>query len=230
VLTSLPPNGPMPILVFDFDSTLVRSEGLDELFAHSVRDRPDGGARLEEFRSITDLGMEGGLPFQASLERRMAALEADRSMVEQVARVLAGDLTRSVARHAPFFHRNRGRIYVVSGGFHELIEPAVRALRITPDRIGANRFLFDEAGRVTGLDPDTPLARGGKGAALEEWDLDPARVWVVGDGATDLELRDLGLASRFVAFTENRRREPVIQRADHVAASMDDLLTLLDPD
>jgi hypothetical protein len=51
---------------------------------------------------------------------------------------------------------------------------------------------------------------------------------VIGDGATDLELRTLGLVDRFVAFTENRSREPVVTQADAEARSMEDLLTLLE--
>jgi hypothetical protein len=51
---------------------------------------------------------------------------------------------------------------------------------------------------------------------------------MVGDGATDLELRTLGLVDRFIAFTENRHREPVVAKADAVARSMDELLDLLD--
>lgn len=218
----------MRSLVFDFDSTLIRSEGLDELFARSLREHPDRKARLEEFRALTDRGMSGGLQFQASLENRMALLEADRRLVLEVAGALAADLTPSVARHAPFFRGNRHGIFILSGGFLDLIEPAARVLGIEADRIGANRFLFDETGRVAGMDPDTPLARGGKAAAMKEWGLDSGEVWVVGDGATDLELRELGLASRFIAFTENRHREPVVRCADHVARSMDDLLVILE--
>lgn len=218
----------MPTLIFDFDSTLVRSEGLDKLFDRSLEGVPDRARRLREFETITDLGMAGELPFQLSLERRLALLEADRALIMAVAEELARDLSPSVGRNAPFFRCGNRPIFIVSGGFHELIEPAARILGIPPQRIGANRFRFDEAGRMTGMDPDTPLARGGKAAALAGWDLKPEEVWVVGDGATDLELRDLGLASRFVAFTENRRREPVVSRSDHVVANMEELLDLLE--
>jgi D-3-phosphoglycerate dehydrogenase / 2-oxoglutarate reductase len=218
----------VPTLIFDFDSTLVRSEGLDRLFDRSLEGVPDRARRLREFEAITDLGMAGELPFHLSLERRLSLLEADRTLVMSVAEELARDLSPSVGRNAPFFQGGNRPIFIVSGGFVELIEPAARILGIPPERIGANRFRFDEAGRVTGMDPDTPLALGGKAAAVAGWDLKPEEVWVVGDGATDMELRDLGLASRFVAFTENRRREPVVSRSDHVVRSIEELMTLLD--
>lgn len=215
------------ILVFDFDSTLVRGEGLDQLFLHSLGGRPDRSERLAEFQRITDRGMAGEIPFRDSLHRRLELLEADRTMVGEVAEALAAELSSSVERRAAFFRRNAERIYVLSGGFRELIGPAAGVLGISADRIEANRFRFGPGGRVMGLDPDTLMARGGKPAALESWGLDPERVWVVGDGATDLELRALGLASRFIAFTENRRRPGVVEKADHVAGTMDDVVRLL---
>jgi D-3-phosphoglycerate dehydrogenase len=51
---------------------------------------------------------------------------------------------------------------------------------------------------------------------------------MIGDGATDLEVRERGLADRFVAFTENRHRDPVVAKADFVAKSMDELIALLE--
>jgi D-3-phosphoglycerate dehydrogenase / 2-oxoglutarate reductase len=217
----------VPTLIFDFDSTLIRSEGLDRLFDRSLDGTPDRERRLREFEAITDLGMAGGLPFHLSLERRLALLRADRRLVLEVAEELARDLSPSVARNAPFFQEGGHPIFIISGGFVELIEPAARILGIPLDRIGANRFRFDAMGRLLGMDPDTLLARGGKAAALAGWELTTREVWVVGDGATDLELRELGLAHRFVAFTENRRREPVVSRADHVVENMEGLLDLL---
>jgi D-3-phosphoglycerate dehydrogenase len=68
----------MRILVFDFDSTLVRSEGLDELFARSLEGSPDRERRVTEFRAITDRGMSGELAFAESLALRLALLEANR--------------------------------------------------------------------------------------------------------------------------------------------------------
>jgi D-3-phosphoglycerate dehydrogenase / 2-oxoglutarate reductase len=142
---------------------------------------------------------------------------------------LAFRLTPSVERHRGFF-RERAEsqgIHVLSGGFRELIEPAATALGIPSSRIHAHRFRYTAEGAVVGLDPETPLARGGKPFALREMGLDPAETWMVGDGATDLEVRELGLVSTFVAFTENRARPSVTSRADQVVHSMEELLAFL---
>jgi D-3-phosphoglycerate dehydrogenase len=218
----------MPVLVFDFDSTLVSVEGLDELFARTLTGAAGHGERLAAFREITDLGMAGLLTAEESLARRLAVLDADRGQVESVGEAIRSFVTPSVARHRSFFKRNRDRIYVLSGGFEELIRPTLEDLEIPTERLLAHRFLYDEQSRVVGLDPDTAVARGGKPEAVRTVPRTGGPIWAIGDGATDLELRTLGLVDRFVAFTENRSREPVVAKADAEARSMDDLLTLLE--
>lgn len=218
----------MNVLVFDFDSTLVSVEGLDELFSRSLESAPDREARVAAFREVTDRGMAGELTADESLARRLAILEAGRGLVRSVGNEIRERLTPSVERNLEFFRRNADRIHVVSGGFEELILPTLERLGIPGARLCAHRFLYSEDGRVLGLDPDTAVARGGKPAALGLLGERSDPVWMVGDGATDLEVRTLGLVDRFVAFTENRHREPVVTKADHVVRSMDELLSLLE--
>jgi D-3-phosphoglycerate dehydrogenase len=49
-------------------------------------------------------------------------------------------------------------------------------------------------------------------------------VYVIGDGYTDYEIRESGLANRFYAFTENVLRPSVVEKADYVSPSLDDFL------
>lgn len=221
----------IPVLLFDFDSTLIQDEGLDVLFQRSLLGAPDRDERVRAFQKLTDQGMAGELGFEDSLARRLALLVANRALVEEVGAKLATRLTPSVRRHRSFFRKRAESegIHVLSGGFRELIEPAAAALGIPPSRIHAHRFRYAADGAVLGMDPETPLARGGKPLAVRELGLDPAGTWIVGDGATDLEVRELGLASGFVAFVENRSRPSVTARADRVVHSMDELLEFFSP-
>lgn len=218
----------MSILVFDFDSTLVSVEGLDELFARSLEEGEDRDARLEAFREVTDLGMAGELSAEESLDRRLAVLDADQGLVTRVGDEISRTLSPSVERHRSFFQDNADRIYVLSGGFEELIRPTLARLGIPDERMLAHRFRYDALGKVAGLDPTTVLARGGKPGAVRTIGPRERPMWMIGDGATDLEVRTLGLVDRFVAFTENRYREPVVARADAVVRSMDELFVLLE--
>jgi D-3-phosphoglycerate dehydrogenase / 2-oxoglutarate reductase len=222
-----------PVLLFDFDSTLIRDEGLDTLYLRSLEGAPDRDERTRAFQELTDRGMAGELPFEDALARRLELLVADRSLVEAVGAELASRLSPSVLRHRSFFQERgggtgAGGIHVLSGGFRELIEPAAAELGIVPSRVHAHRFRYGVGGQILGLDPETALARGGKPQAVRDLGLDPSRTWVVGDGATDLELRELGLVSSFIAFVENRSRAEVVARADRVVGSMEELLELLE--
>jgi D-3-phosphoglycerate dehydrogenase len=49
-------------------------------------------------------------------------------------------------------------------------------------------------------------------------------VFVIGDGYTDYQIREAGLASKFFAFTENVSRTNVTEKADHIAPSFDEVL------
>ena len=51
---------------------------------------------------------------------------------------------------------------------------------------------------------------------------------MVGDGNTDAEIKSLGTHVNFLAFTENIKRTTVIEKADKVVESFDDVIRFLD--
>ena len=63
----------------------------------------------------------------------------------------------------------------------------------------------------------------GKPAVIKEMKL-KGEVHVIGDGYTDYEIREYGMAERFYAFTENVSRKKVLEKADHIAPSLDEIL------
>ena len=73
------------MVVFDFDSTLVSVEGLDELFSHSIDSTADRYERIVESQEIMwALGIAGELSAEESLKRRLGVLKADWVWVEAV--------------------------------------------------------------------------------------------------------------------------------------------------
>jgi soluble P-type ATPase len=87
------------------------------------------------------------------------------------------------------------------------------SLRFTPD------------GDYEGYDAGSPLATAvGKRTVVEALGL-PPRVLAVGDGATDLAIRPV--VEAFAAFTGFVRRDAVVQDADLVVTSFDQLLDLV---
>lgn len=201
------------LVVLDADSTLLHDEVI-ELIA-------DEAGVMPAVAEITARAMNGELDFAASLRERVAALgglTADALYrVRQRVTVTAGvqDLVAGV-------HDAGGRVGVVSGGFHEILDPLGAQLGLDVWR--ANRFeVVDGAltGRVAGPIVDSAA----KAAALREWaerfGIPRARTIAVGDGANDLlMMRDAALSVAFNA-------KPRVREAADVAIHVQDLSQLL---
>ncbi|MCC2547131.1 phosphoglycerate dehydrogenase [Hymenobacter sp. BT175] len=214
----------LPYLIIDFDSTFTQVEGLDELADVALQGHPDRENVVGQIRALTDRGMSGELNFAESLKQRLALLPARREHLPLLVERLKGKVSESIVRNRSFFEQFPGRIYIVSSGFREFIEPVVADFGITSEHVLANTFTFDAEGRITGFDPDNVLSRdGGKIEQLRRLDLH-GDVYVLGDGYTDYQIREAGLANRFYAFTENVTRDAVVARADEVAPSFDEFL------
>ncbi|KAA9338202.1 phosphoglycerate dehydrogenase [Hymenobacter busanensis] len=216
---------PLPYLVIDFDSTFTQVEGLDELADIALRGHPDRARIVAEIKALTDGGMDGSVSFSESLRRRVALLPARREHLTELVAHLHTKVSESIRRNASFFRQHADRVYIVSSGFREFIEPVVAEFGIPARQVLANTFRFDDAGNIIGFDETNPLSRdGGKIEQLRELGLEGAEVFVLGDGYTDYQIREAGLADRFYAFTENVTREAVVDRADEVAPTFDEFL------
>ena len=215
---------PLPYLIIDFDSTFTQVEGLDELADIALESSPDREKIVGQIRALTDRGMSGELKFSESLRQRLALLPARREHIALLVERLKGKVSESIRRNRGFFEQFPGRVYIVSSGFREFIEPVVAEFGIDADHVLANTFTFDAEDRITGFDADNVLSRdGGKILQLRQLDLN-GPVYALGDGYTDYQIREAGLADRFYAFTENVSRPAVVAHADRVLPSFDEFL------
>ena len=212
------------IWVFDFDSTLVDFETLERLAEIALEGRPDAAAVQLEIERLTDLAMAGELPFAEALTQRLALLPLTRGHIDQLAEDAVRRLTPSVERNRTFFRDNADRLVIVSGGFREVIAGVAGSLGVPPGRVIANDLVYDGE-RVAGVADSPLLAPFGKAGALKALLL-PRPVVMVGDGWTDAEVKQAGVADRFYAFTEIVRRERAVAAADAEVRSIDELLHL----
>ncbi|WP_373056760.1 phosphoglycerate dehydrogenase [Zunongwangia sp. H14] len=212
--------------VIDFDSTFTQVEALDVLGEISLENDKNRDQLLDDLKSLTDRGMEGGLAFRDSLKQRLDLLKAEKSHLAPLIDKLKGKVSSSFVRNEEFFQDNRDHIYIISNGFKEFIVPIVSEYGIKPENVFANTFIFDKSGKITGFDTSNVLSsNNGKVAQLKALDL-KGDVFVIGDGYTDYEIKAAGLANKFYAFTENVERDSVLQKADHITPSLDEFLYL----
>ncbi len=212
--------------VIDFDSTFTKVEALDVLADISLKDHPDKEKRKKQIVDITNQGMDGSISFRESLEKRLNLLSPSKQHIEPLINVLRGKVSESFKRNREFFTNYSDNIYIISNGFREFIEPIVTEFGIKEENILANEFRFDTEGRVIGFDTDNPLSsNNGKVEQLKRLNL-PGDVYVIGDGYTDYEIKNSGLANKFYVFTENVERENILNKGDHITPSLDEVLYL----
>lgn len=204
---------PRFLVVLDVDSTLIENEVI-ELLA----DAAGSGAAVA---AITARAMNGEVDFEQSLRERVATLrglpESVFATVSQLITVTAG-----VPEMIAGVRAAGGRVAVVSGGFHEVIDPIAEQLGL--DYWRANRLELRD-GLLTGALLGPIIDAKAKADTLVEWAADfgvPLHHTVaVGDGANDLAMMAItGLAVGFDA------KAPVRDEAD-VLLDVRDLSLLL---
>lgn len=210
--------------VIDFDSTFTKVEALDILAEISLEGHPKKSESIQRIKEVTDLGMAGKLSFRESLVERVQLLHAHKDHLPSLVEKLGKQVSKSFRRNRDFISKYKDNIFIMSNGFKDFIIPIVQEYGIHPENVFANEFEYNERGEVTGFDEANLLSRNnGKPNQIKALEL-KGEVFVLGDGYTDYEIKKAGLAHKFYAFTENVRRESVLENADHEAPSLDDFL------
>lgn len=211
-------------LICDFDSTIVSIETLDELakfIMHKTEYNIDLAQKIEE---ITEMGMQGKISFSQSLHMRLELMQLHRSDIEEFKEYVKNAITVSVEKNRKFIEKKQDFMYVVSGGFRDLIVPAATKIGFKEENIFANEFIFDGDGNVRGFDDNNYLADTlGKASQIRELQLNGC-VIMVGDGWTDYEVKQEGVADKFIAFVEHVERKKIVQNADCVAHDFDEVI------
>ena len=209
----------MGTVVFDFDSTLIDCESLDQLLARVLAGQPE---RIAEVHEITVAGMEGRLEFHESLAQRLAIARPTLTAVEAFGREAVG---RLVPGTEAFVKRliQRAEVWIVSGALREAVLPAAARLGVPESRVLATGVAWSETGLLervtecrTKVEHLEPLSEGWARPRI-----------MVGDGITDHAPHAAGLVDHFVAFTAIARREAVVQTGAPEAASVPELEYLL---
>ena len=204
------------LIVMDVDSTFIQDEVIDLL--------ADEAGVMEQVAMITEEAMAGRLDFEQSLRARVELLRG--LPVDAIDRVRERiTLTPGARTLCRTLNRLGYRIALVSGGFHEVIDPIAADLGV--DKVRANR-LEAEGGRLTGRVLGPVVDREGKRRALEdfasEYGIPQRRTIAIGDGANDIDM--LEAAGLGVAFNAKAAAQDAADTAVNVPY-LDSVLFLL---
>lgn len=177
------------LLVMDVDSTLIMDEAIDLL--------GDLAGVGEQVAAITERAMQGELDFEEALKERVVLLKGlPETIFDTVVAQIT--LTKGAKALVDELHARGYKIGLVSGGFHENVDPLAKQLGI--DYVKANRLEVKD-GFLTGLTEGEIVTKATKVAMLRKWaddnGLDIEQTVAMGDGANDLpmiETAGIGIA------------------------------------
>ena len=188
------------LLVMDVDGTLIRQEGIDLL-------AQEAGVG-EKVAEITAQAMNGELDFAASLEARVALLKGlETSIFPKILEQI--EVTPGAESLITELHQRGYKVGLVSGGFHEVIDPIARSLGI--DLVRANRLQVSD-GHLTGKVLGEIITPERKKESLLTWakenHVPQSQTIAMGDGANDLPIETAGIGIAFMAKPIVAERAP----------------------
>ena len=200
------------LVQLDVDSTFIQQEAIELLAAKA--------GVLEEVSRITAAAMRGELDFAQSLVARVALLQglSEDSFVQVQQEITVTD---GAADLVTLLHQKGHFVSLVSGGFTNILQPIVDAMKI--DFYRANTLEVVD-GKLTGKVLGPIVDRAAKADALREFatacGVDLSNTVAIGDGANDLDMMDIAGIS--IAFNA----KPIVEAAADYAIKEPSLRTV----
>lgn len=174
---------------------------------------------------MTRDAMEGRIPLEQIFGRRLELIQPNQADVAKIAALYVREIEPTARATVAAAKAAGWTPVIISGGFVQAIRPLADLLGIA--RIEAVGLNFDAAGRYAGFTPHPAARRGGKPEVVRALraELQPTRVVAIGDGASDLEMRDE--VDLFVGFGRYAERAAVKAGAHRFIHRLDEILPLL---
>ena len=214
------------MLFIDFDSTFVKVETIDELAKKILKGKSISNEISNKISNITSKAMNGEISFPDALEQRLELLSITREDVNEVKDLISKEVSDSFIDNKEFIKSISESIWILSGGFKDIIAPIVADYGIKESHVLANTFIY-RRNRVVGCDRDNPLAQDrGKIKAINKLNLSRDIV-MIGDGFTDYEVYKEKASKAFICYTENICREKIVKLSTYQANSFSDIIEII---
>jgi phosphoserine phosphatase len=181
-------------------------------------------ARYKKKFAVT---VKGKVLFEVALDERLKLMNVSRRQLDAcLAQQQSHLLTPNADKLIASLRQRKVTVYLVSGGFHQMIAPIADALKISRDNVFANTLLFNDDGSFKGFDASEPTSKSGGKKAVVQSLIEKHKhkhIVMIGDGVTDMEARPP--AQLFVGFGGVHVRDTVQKGADWFVT---DFQTLID--
>lgn len=206
-------------VLLDVDSTLCGIEGIDWLAAKCG---PDVASKIA---AATDMAMRGEIALEEIYAVRLEMIRPGSEDVRALSDAYMSALAPGAALTIASWLASGVRVDLVSGGIRNSILPVALSLGLPSESVHAVELCFNSDGTYVDFDRASPLATAmGKRAVADALAL-PQPVLAVGDGSTDLAMRES--VDAFAAFTGFVNRPTVTRHADFVVSSFEELTAII---
>lgn len=198
---------------FDFDSTLVALETLDELLLLALKKEENNRDKKKKIAEITEQGMSGEIDLKKSLEERLKIADIYKNDIQELNKRLPSEVTPQMPELIAFLQASGHNVFIISGGFLDNILPIAVLLGVPAANVFANSFI-KENDKVIGIDLDNPLIfSNGKSKIISQFERE--KVICIGDGISDAKPKLNGLAKEFWGFWAHNQRKNIMKMADY---------------
>lgn len=192
------------IVVFDCDSTLTEIEGIDLLAKRAGKEK--------EVKVLTEKAMNGKVEFKEVFHRRLNLIRPKKTDLDWLYKQYIKYQIKDAKEVIRLLHKAGKRVYVVTAGYEDPVKKFATYLGVPKENIFAVELKFDENGYYLGYNAKNVLTKStGKRKVLQKISR-LGSVIFVGDGATDLEAKNV--VDLFVGFGGVVSRSIVQKNAD----------------
>jgi len=206
-------------VALDVDSTLCGIEGIDWLA--TLRDE----SVAVRVAKATDLAMSGEHAIEDLYGERMHIVAPTRDEMALLSDAYRAAMSPHAKDEIAKWRGAGVEIVLISGGLRAAICPVALELGFESRQVNALDVEFDAEGVFSDFDKSSPLYTAtGKRKLLEKLGL-PRPLLAVGDGVTDLAMKEV--ADSFAAYTGFVTREAVTAKADFIVSSFEQLTQII---
>jgi len=189
-------------IIFDCDSTLTHTEGIDLLAAMNDV--------WEEVSEITRRSMESTSLTVDIFEKRLELVNPTLEQVQDLGDLYIANLTRDVKEVIKLLKESGRNIFILTGGLQPAVIYLARYLGIGYKNVYSVEIYFNQDGEYNGFDKSSPLVNGhGKAKIAKQITEKYGKSVLIGDGKNDIEAA--GELELFIGYGGAVRRKKVLE-------------------